>query len=67
VDLLIEQDNRLYPIEFKKTAIPSLSSVKNFSALKNLGRTIAPGAVVCLSETDTLLSKDIFVIPASYL
>ena len=67
VDLLIEQDNMLYPIEFKKTATPTLSSFKNFSTLKNLGRSIAPGAVVCLAETDTLLSKDVFVIPASYL
>ncbi len=67
VDLIIEQDNMLYPVEFKKTATPSLSKFKNFAVLKNLGRVIAPGAVVCLSAVDTLLSKEIFVIPVSYL
>lgn len=67
VDLIIEQDNMLYPVEFKKTATPSLSNFKNFSALKNLQKPIAPGAVVCLSAVDSLLSKEIFVIPVSYL
>ena len=37
VDLLIEQDNQLHPIEIKKTASPSTASIKNFTVLKKLG------------------------------
>ncbi|VAW65029.1 ATPase [hydrothermal vent metagenome] len=67
VDLLIEQDNMIYPVEFKKTATPALSVLKNFPVLKKLDKKIAAGAVICLRETDTLLSDGVYVIPVGYL
>jgi uncharacterized protein len=67
VDLLIEQDNMIYPIEFKKTATPSKTASKHFHVLNKLNKEIAVGAVICLKETDTLLSKDVYVIPVGYL
>ena len=67
VDLLIEQNNQLYPIEIKKTATPGLSAIKNFSVLKNLDKAIGSGAVLCLKETDIPISSDIYAIPVGYL
>jgi uncharacterized protein len=67
IDLLIEQDNQLYPVEFKRTASPSLSATKNLSALKNLNRSVAPGAVICLKETAASLSRQMTAIPIGYL
>lgn len=67
VDLLIEQDNMIYPVEFKKTATPSQSVTKNFAVLEKLGKKIASGAVICFSRTDTLLSEKVAVIPVGYL
>ncbi len=67
VDLIIEQDNSLYPIEFKKTATPRKSDIKNFSVLQKLNKNITEGAVICLRESDTLLSEDVSVIPVGYL
>jgi hypothetical protein len=67
IDLLIEQDNQLYPIEFKKTATPSLSISKQFFVVQNLDKPIGAAAVVCLTQTDTLLAKDVFIVPVSYL
>ncbi|MES9881380.1 MAG: ATP-binding protein [Sedimenticola sp.] len=67
IDLLIEKDGTLYPIEIKKTATPSLNTAKHFSVLKKLGKDIGHGAVICLKESDIPLSAEISVIPISYL
>lgn len=67
IDLLIEQDGQLHPIEFKKSASPSLTAAKSFSALDKLGCVIGPGAVVCLKEIDVPLSRKVTAIPVGYL
>ncbi|MDL2263619.1 ATP-binding protein [Synergistaceae bacterium OttesenSCG-928-I11] len=67
IDLLIERDGALYPIEIKKTATPSLNATKHFAVLKHLKKTIGPGAVVCLRETDVPLSREVAAIPVGYL
>jgi predicted AAA+ superfamily ATPase len=67
VDLIIERDNVLYPIEFKKTASPGKTAAKSFPALSKLGRQLGPGAVLCLKETDVPLSAEVTAIPAGYL
>lgn len=67
IDLLIEQDNCLYPIEIKKTAAPSQSSVKNFSVLNKLNIPIGHGAILCLKPNLIPISKDITAIPIGYI
>lgn len=67
IDLLIEQDNILYPIEFKKTANPSQSASKHFPVVRNLDKPIGHGSVICLKETDIPLSKTVDAIPVGYL
>jgi len=67
IDLLIEQDGMLYPVEFKKSANPSMHSLKNFSALQKLKQPIGPGAILCLKETDIPLSREVMAIPIAYL
>lgn len=67
IDLLLEQDNTLYPVEFKKTASPTLAAAKHFSALEKLDKQVGHGAVICLRETDVPLSREVDAIPAGYL
>ncbi|MCX7342939.1 MAG: ATP-binding protein [Proteobacteria bacterium] len=67
VDLLIEQDGCLYPVEFKKSASPSINATKNFKTLEKLEKLIGPGAVICLKEKDVPLSRNVTAIPISYL
>ena len=66
-DLLIEQNNHLYPVESKKTATPSKNANKNFSVLQKLDKPIGDSAIICLREQDTLLAEKTAVIPVSYL
>ncbi len=51
VDLLIYQDGKIFPVEFKKTATPSKGDVRHFSVLDKLDLPIDHGAVVCLTDT----------------
>lgn len=67
IDLLIEQNNTLYPIEFKKTATPSRNASKNFHALEKLAPKIGPGAVICFKESIVPLSQTVTAIPIGYL
>lgn len=67
MDLLIEQDNTLHPIEIKKTASPGRSASRGFAGLERLGRDIGPGAIVCLRESPVAISLKVTVIPASYI
>ena len=63
IDLLIEQNGKLYPIEIKLSANPDKSMVKNFSLIKNAGE----GGLICMYDKDIPLTKDINVIPINYL
>jgi len=67
IDLLIEADDVIYPIEIKKTAAPSAHASKAFAAAAHLGKTVGPGAVLCLTPRDVPLSPHITALPMGYL
>ncbi len=67
IDLLIEADDILYPVEFKKTATPSNTASKNFNLLHRLGRQVGHGGVLCLVAKDVPLSDTVAAIPVGYL
>ncbi len=66
IDLLIEHNQKLYPVEIKKTATPSNIKTK-FDILKKLKAPTAKSSVVCLSDTDCVVSKNIQAIPTWYI
>ena len=63
VDLLIEQNGTLYPIEIKKTARPGLSDFNGFKELAKLQKPIGLGAVLCLKPERLPLSREVVSIP----
>lgn len=67
VDLLIERDGRIHPVEFKKSASPGRSAAAGFAALTKLRLEVGAGAVVCLRETELRLTDNVTAIPAGYL
>ncbi len=67
VDLLIVQDDIIYPLEFKKTANPSKDSSRYFDVLKNLGKKIGAGGVICLVPTLLPMSEGVNAIPVGLL
>lgn len=57
IDLLIEADGRLYPVESKKSASPGPEALAAGRSLQQLGVTVGPGAVVCLVPRAVPLSS----------
>jgi hypothetical protein len=69
IDLLIEADGRLHPIEIKKTASPGGDALAGIRALHGLGVPLGAGAVVCMVREPVPLLREPQVIawPAGLL
>jgi predicted AAA+ superfamily ATPase len=68
IDLLVQRDQILYPIEIKKTADPRLIDVKTFDILNKIPGIIrGSGGLICLYERLIPLSGEDMVIPLAYL
>ena len=63
IDFLIEMNSVLYPIEIKKTMMPSLNAGKNFNVLNGLQKPVASAVVLSLKPEVSYISKDIVSIP----
>ena len=63
IDLLIQQNDRLYPLEIKKGASPSREWIKHFSALDRFGKEITDGGVICLCRDMLQLTETCRAIP----
>lgn len=68
IDLLIEKDGSLYPIEIKMTARPSADMAKNFFVLNNIfGKKVEKGTILCQCEKKTFLSENLVALPIEYI
>lgn len=68
IDLLIEQNGTLYPLEMKKHADPQKGDVSAFSLLDNIsGIKRGTGGVICLYDELVPLKGGDRVIPVRYL
>lgn len=48
IDLLIEREGKIYPVEFKKVAILSKADVSHFNKLSNFNMLLGTGALVSI-------------------
>jgi predicted AAA+ superfamily ATPase len=67
VDLLIEENGTLYPIEIKKTASVHLMGFRGFPMLNKLGMPVGHGGVLCLTNALLPLSETVDAIPVGYI
>lgn len=64
IDLLIHENNTLYPIEIKMTAEPSPSDIRHFSMLDDIkGANIGEGGVICMAHDIMPLKDKNYIIP----
>jgi predicted AAA+ superfamily ATPase len=64
IDLLIEVDDMVYPIEIKKTTSPTPENMSNFHMLDKLnGINRGPGALLCLTEKTLTFGDNGLAIP----
>jgi len=67
IDLIIEENGMLYPIEIKKTTSPSKEHISNFSVLKNKGFNVENGGVICMYDRCIKIDENNMTIPIDYL
>ena len=66
IDLVIEQNGTLYPIEIKKSAKPTKNMIENFSVLDKVSK-VGEGAIICMYDRILDLDEKNKAIPYSYL
>ncbi len=64
IDLLIENNNILYPIEIKKSGTPKKEFIKHFSVLEKTGKEIGTGNVICFIDDLLPVDTNNFYVPA---
>jgi len=61
----MEKNMALYPVEVKKTAMPSQKDIRHFALLDNIaGKKRGPGALICLYPHFMPLTADAIAVPA---
>lgn len=63
IDVMIEKDGKLYPIEIKKSASPKRSATNVFDIINKSPLERGTGAVVCMSEKLGAFDKDNLIVP----
>jgi hypothetical protein len=65
VDLVLERDGTLFPIEIKLTSRPSRNDARGIAAFRNTypQAGIAPGLVICAVDTPLRLSDTVVALP----
>ena len=67
IDLIINYDNTIYPIEIKKSANPGVSAIKNFEVVKKFGLNIGNGIVLCMMSDILAIDENNYYVPIDYI
>lgn len=67
IDLLMEGDGQLFPMEIKKTATPEKRMISNFSVIEKSPLKRGVGAILCTAETLGAFDGENFIIPVSLI
>ncbi|MEA3423965.1 MAG: ATP-binding protein [Bacillota bacterium] len=67
IDLIIEDNGVLYPIEIKKTSNPKKNAGRHFEVLDKTGMKRGTGNIICMVNDLVPLQKDIWAVPVSLL
>ena len=67
IDLIIEENGILYPVEIKKSASPNKAMASAFDVLdRDIDKKRGTGAIVCLYDNKIYLSDNLVVLPIEY-
>ena len=67
IDLIIEKDNKLYPVEIKKSKSPNKECIKNFDVLNASKKIVGNGIVFCMIDKIYPIDKNNYYVPISYI
>lgn len=68
IDLIIEQDDVLYPVEIKMSANPKLTMTNAFDVIDRIkGKTRGTGVILCMYESPLWLNDHVIALPVEYV
>lgn len=67
IDLLIFYDNKVYPVEIKKSANPGKNAIKNFDIVSKFGTEVGNGTILCMMENIMAIDENNYYIPIEYV
>lgn len=67
IDLIIDNNRKLYPIEIKKSKNPNQNSTKNFSVLETTDKEIGNGIILCMVDEIFPINKNNYLVPIDYI
>lgn len=68
IDVVIDEDGKLYPIEIKMTGNPTKTMGKNFSVLNHIpNKEVQPGIILCQYDKKMYLAENIIALPIEYI
>ena len=63
IDIILEQNGELNPIEIKKSANPAPEILRSFSVLEKTGLKRGKGAVICMKMELSAFNQENFIVP----
>ena len=63
IDVIMEGDGKLCPLEIKKTATPDKRIIKTFGVIDKSHLQLGTGAVLCMAEQFGAFDKDNLIVP----
>lgn len=67
IDLLVFNDNTVYPVEIKKNSNPGKDAIKNFEVVEKFGASVGNGSVLCMTENIIPIDTNNYYIPIEYI
>ena len=67
IDLLINYNNTIYPIEIKKSANPGKDAIKNFDVVNSFETEKGNGIVLCMTKNIVAYDENNYMVPIEYI
>lgn len=67
IDLLVINEDNIYPVEIKKSANPGKEAIKNFEIVKKFEMNSPNGVVLCLTENIHTIDEKNYMVPIEYI
>lgn len=63
IDVILEKDGKLCPIEIKRTALPDKRLTRVFEIIDKSSSELGSGAVLCMAEQLSAFDKNNIIVP----
>ena len=67
IDLLINYNNTMYPVEIKKSANPGKDAIKNFDVVNKFETNTGNGIVLCMTKNIIAYDDNNYMVPIEYI